>query len=183
MSNNTKLSVNELFRLDLLAYKKLDKEGVILVLDNIRSAINVGSIFRTADAFKIEKIFLCGITAIPPNKELLKSALGATDSVDWEYRSNTVELVKELKEQSNVQLYCVEQVRNSISLNDFIPENSKKNVFVFGNEIDGVDQDVINFSDGCIEIPQFGTKHSLNVAVSVGITVWDVFSKIQSQKN
>jgi 23S rRNA (guanosine2251-2'-O)-methyltransferase len=168
-------------RHDLIAYKKLEKECIILILDNIRSAINVGSIFRTSDAFKIEKIYLCGITATPPNKEVLKSALGATESVDWEYKNDSIELVKELRSQTDILIYSVEQTQKSIFLNYFIPETSKKTVLIFGNEVDGVDQKIIDISDACIEIPQFGTKHSLNVAVTAGIVLWDLHCKLYPQ--
>ena len=180
MINDEKLSNDALCRHDVDTYKKIDKYPLILVLDNIRSAINVGSVFRTADAFKIEKIFLCGITATPPNKELLKSALGATESVEWEYKNDTIEFIKELRTQANILIYSVEQTKNSIFLNNFIPENTKKLILVLGNEVDGVDQKIIELSDACIEIPQFGTKHSLNVAVSAGIVLWDLNCKLKS---
>ncbi len=178
MEINNKLNTNKLKRVDLDTYKKLDKACIVLILDNIRSAINVGSIFRTSDAFRIEKIYLCGITATPPNKELLKSALGATESIEWGFRNNTSEIVKEYKKLVNVKIISIEQTEKSIHLNNFTPEIDKKYVLIFGNEIDGVDQEIINLSDECIEIPQFGTKHSLNVAVSAGIVLWDFYSKI-----
>jgi 23S rRNA (guanosine2251-2'-O)-methyltransferase len=177
MKTNDKLSNNALNRVDLSTYKKLDKASILLILDDIRSAINVGSIFRTADAFKIEKIYLCGITAIPPNKDLLKSALGATESVDWEYRSSTSELLKELKEKGSIKIFSIEQTQNSLALNEFKPVTEEKIALIFGNEVEGVSQEVINLSDGSIEIPQFGTKHSFNVAVSAGIVLWDVYAK------
>ncbi len=178
MTINYKTANSKLMRVDKSTYKKMDKTLIILILDNVRSAINVGSIFRTADAFKIEKIYLCGITCRPPHKELLKSALGSTESVDWEYRTNTSELVSELKTNKNSKIYSVEQTENSIYLDKFTPKLDEKTILIFGNEVDGVDQEIVNLSDGSIEIPQFGTKHSLNVAVSAGIVLWDVFSKL-----
>lgn len=183
MTINYKTANSKLMRVDKSTYKKMDKSLIILILDNIRSAINVGSIFRTADAFKIEKIYLCGITCTPPHKELLKSALGSTESVDWEYRSNTAELVSELKTIKGSKIYSIEQTENSIYLEKFIPKNNEKMVLIFGNEVEGVDQEIVNLSDGSIEIPQFGTKHSFNVAVSAGIVLWDVFSKLNLNDN
>ena len=176
--NNRKLNTNQLNRANIDTYKKSDKAPIILILDNVRSAINVGSIFRTADAFKIEKIYLCGITSIPPNKELLKSALGATESVAWEYYSSTSVLVNELKTHPDNKIICLEQTLRSDSLHQFFPKQGQKNIFILGNEIEGVDQNIIDMADQCIEIPQFGTKHSLNVAVTAGIVLWDVFAKI-----
>jgi len=182
MTINHKLTTDKLNRLDIEEYRNIDKARIIIILDNIRSAINVGSIFRTSDALRIEKIYLCGITAIPPNKELLKSALGATESVIWESVETTLEIVKKIKKESKFKIISVEQTQKSTFLNDFVPEIDEKYAFIFGNEIDGVDQEIINVSDKCIEIPQFGTKHSLNVAVTAGIVLWDVFSKMQLQK-
>lgn len=178
MTNSQKLKLTELKRPDLQSYKKTGKAPIRIVLDNVRSGINVGSIFRTADAFRIEKIFLCGITPVPPNKEILKSALGATESVDWEYCEDGFELVRSFSVEKDVRIVSIEQVVNSISLEKNSPEANISYVLVFGNEIEGVDQRIIDQSDACIEIPQFGTKHSFNVAVSAGIVLWDFYSKI-----
>ncbi len=141
------------------------------MLDNIRSMHNVGSIFRTADAFAIEKLYLCGITAQPPHRDIEKAALGATESVDWEYHANTYELCSMLKQQG-FTLLSIEQVEGSYSLEKYNPDASKKYAIIMGNEVEGVSQDVINASDSCIEIPQFGTKHSFNVSVTTAIVLW-----------
>jgi 23S rRNA (guanosine2251-2'-O)-methyltransferase len=178
MDSNLKLSNSELNRVDVETYKKAHKANICLILDNIRSAINVGSIFRSADAFNVRKIYLSGITATPPNKEILKSALGATASVDWEYVENAVSFVQKLLTSSDNQVLSIEQVRHAIPLTDFVPETGKQLFLVFGNEVDGVNQSLIHLSHQCIEIPQYGTKHSLNVAVSVGIVLWDLHSKL-----
>lgn len=173
-----KLKNSELNRLDVEQFKKTKKIPLIVVLDNIRSLNNIGSVFRTADAFLIEKVFLCGITATPPNKEIHKTALGATDSVSWEYTESTLELIKKLKSE-NIVVLSVEQADLSTSLEDFEPLADQKYAIVFGNEVKGVQQDVVSESDMCLEIPQFGTKHSLNISVSCGIVLWDLFSKIR----
>lgn len=173
-----KLKNSELNRLDVEQFKKTKKIPLIVVLDNIRSLNNIGSVFRTADAFLIEQVFLCGITATPPNKEIHKTALGATDSVNWEYTESTLELVKKLKSENTVVL-SVEQADLSTSLEEFEPLADQKYAIVFGNEVKGVQQDVVSESDMCLEIPQFGTKHSLNISVSCGIVLWDLFSKIR----
>lgn len=173
-----KLKNSELNRLDVEQFKKTKKIPLIVVLDNIRSLNNIGSVFRTADAFLIEKVFLCGITATPPNKEIHKTALGATDSVSWEYTENTLELIKKLKSE-NIVVLSVEQADLSTSLEEFEPLADQKYAIVFGNEVKGVQQDVVSESDMCLEIPQFGTKHSLNISVSCGIVLWDLFSKIR----
>ncbi|MBT8321619.1 MAG: RNA methyltransferase [Eudoraea sp.] len=153
----------------------MQKTPIVLVLDNVRSLNNIGSVFRTADAFLIEKIYLCGITATPPHKDIHKTALGATKSVDWEYRKDTFELIEELKSQ-----YCclaIEQTENATMLQEFQPESKVQYALVLGNEVKGVGQKVVNSCHGCIEIPQFGTKHSLNIAVSAGIITWDFWAK------
>lgn len=173
-----KLKNSELKRLDVEQFKKTKKIPLIVVLDNIRSLNNIGSVFRTADAFLIEKVFLCGITATPPNKEIHKTALGATDSVTWEYAESTLELVKKLKSEK-VAVLSVEQADHSTSLEEFEPLADQKYAVIFGNEVKGVQQDVVSESDRCLEIPQFGTKHSLNISVSCGIVLWDLFSKIR----
>lgn len=172
-----KLKNSELKRLTVDAYKKAEKTPLIIVLDNIRSLNNIGSVFRTSDAFLIEKIYLCGITAKPPHKDIHKTALGSTDSVDWEYIDDTTELVKRLKAE-DVTVISIEQAENSIMLNDFQTKKNIKYAVVFGNEVKGVSQTVVDQSDYVIEIPQFGTKHSLNISVSVGVVTWDLFCKL-----
>ncbi|PCI06487.1 MAG: RNA methyltransferase [Flavobacteriaceae bacterium] len=173
-----KLKNSELGRLNVSEFKHSEKIPLIVVLDNIRSLNNVGSVFRTSDAFLIEKIYLCGITATPPNKEIHKTALGATDSVTWEYRESTVELLQELK-GNGVKIGAIEQAENSVSLQDFEIMSDTTYAIVFGNEVKGVQQEVVSMSDYCIEIPQFGTKHSLNIAVCCGVVLWDLFKKIR----
>lgn len=172
-----KLANSELDRLDVEAFKKASKTPLILVLDNLRSLNNIGSVFRTADAFLIKKIYLCGITAQPPNKDIHKTALGATDSVDWEYRANTIDLIQDLKAEGVITV-AIEQAERATSLESHSPEKNKTYALVYGNEVKGVDQDVVSTCDMVIEIPQFGTKHSLNISVSVGVTVWDFWSKM-----
>ena len=172
-----KLKNSELKRLTVDAYKKAEKTPLIIVLDNIRSLNNIGSVFRTSDAFLIEKIYLCGITAKPPHKDIHKTALGSTDSVDWEYLDDTTELVKRLKAE-DVTVISIEQAENSIMLNDFQTKKNIKYAVVFGNEVKGVSQTVVDQSDYVIESPQFGTKHSLNIYVSAGVVTWDLFCKL-----
>ena len=176
---NRKLKNSELNRKDITQFKASEKTPIIVVLDNIRSLNNVGSVFRTADAFLIEKIYLCGITAQPPHKDIQKTALGATDSVTWEYVEDAVALSRKLKEQ-NIHLCAIEQAENSVMLNNFTPKKGKTYAVVFGNEVRGVQQEIVSMSDTVIEIPQLGTKHSLNISVSAGITIWDLFSKLKS---
>ena len=173
-----KLKNEELDRLEVSEFKKAEKTPIIIILDNIRSLNNIGSVFRTSDAFLIEKIYLCGITAQPPHNEIRKTALGSTETVDWEYAKNTIEIVEKLKIEG-VKVCSIEQAENATMLNDFIPLPNTKYAFVFGNEVKGVTQDVVNTSDVVIEIPQYGTKHSLNISVSCGVVVWDVYSKLQ----
>lgn len=168
-----KLYNRELNRISVEQYKESQKLPISLVLDNVRSSHNIGSAFRTSDAFKIEKIYLCGICATPPTPEIHKSALGAEFSVEWEYSQDTLELVKRLK-GDGYTIISVEQAENSTSLEDITIESDKKYALIFGNEVKGVDQDVVNASDICLEIPQYGTKHSLNVSVSIGITLWEL---------
>jgi len=172
-----KLRNSELNRISIEEFKNSKKIPLIIVLDNIRSLNNIGSVFRTSDAFLIEKILLCGITACPPKNEIHKTALGATDSVDWEYFENTIDAIKKLKVENYI-IVSIEQVEKSISLLDFYPDKNKKYAFVLGNEVKGVLQEVVDLSDFCIEIPQYGTKHSLNISVSTGVVIWDFFSKI-----
>ncbi len=173
-----KLLNSELERKSVEDFKQAKKTPLILILDDIRSLHNIGSVFRTADAFLIEKIYLCGITATPPHKEIHKTALGATETVAWEYQKNIHDVIAKLKAE-NVTVYAVEQVENALFLDAFIPEKSKKYALVFGNEVYGVNQEAIQNCNGCIEIPQLGTKHSLNISVSAGIVVWDFFQKIK----
>ena len=173
-----KLKNNELQRISVKDFKSAKKTPIIVVLDNVRSAMNVGSIFRTADAFIIEKIYLCGITACPPNKEILKTAIGANETVAWEYVKETTDIVTKLKTE-NHHIVGVEQTENTTLLQNFENPN-KKIVLIFGHEVFGISQEVIDLCDECIEIPQFGTKHSLNIAVSTGIVVWEVWKKMVS---
>lgn len=169
--NNRKLLNVELGRVSAEEYKELPESGIVVVLDNIRSAHNVGSVFRTADSFKIDKVWLCGICAVPPSAEIHKSALGAEDSVAWEHVSDTMDAVNRLKEEGYI-VVSAEQTVGSVMLDTFVPEKGKKYAVVFGNEVAGVRQDVVNASDFCLEIPQYGTKHSLNVSVSAGVILW-----------
>jgi 23S rRNA (guanosine2251-2'-O)-methyltransferase len=168
-----KLSMDELNRLSADDYKVKGKLPVIVVLDNIRSCHNIGSVFRTADALLIEKIFLCGITATPPNKEIHKTALDAEKVVEWEYCEETFEAINRLKAMK-YKIFAVEQVENSIPLPDFKPLSDEKIALIFGNEVKGVQQEVINQCHGAIEIPQYGTKHSFNISVSAGIVLWEL---------
>lgn len=173
-----KLSLSELNRISVDQFKKAEKTPVIIILDNVRSMNNIGSIFRTADAFRIEAMYLCGITGTPPHKEIHKTALGATDSVSWKYFKNAVDAIEEVKKQEYV-VYAVEQAEGSVFINDFTPGNEVKIALVFGNEVQGVDENVMQYIDGCFEIPQYGTKHSLNIAVSAGIVIWEIFKKLR----
>lgn len=176
-----KLILDELNRKNTEEFKKAAKTPIIVVLDDIRSLHNIGSFFRTCDAFLIEKIYLCGITATPPNKEIHKTALGATETVAWEYEKEVMQVVARLKNE-NVKIISVEQVEGSVMLNNFTVETNEKYALFFGNEVKGVNQQVIDSSDAVIEIPQLGTKHSLNVSVSGGIVIWDIFQKLNIYK-
>ena len=171
-----KLEVTELNRISAEEFKTVKKMPLVVVLDNVRSLHNVGSVFRTSDAFLIEKIILCGITSTPPNAEIHKTALGAEYSVDWEYFEETTDAIHLLKNEG-YYIYSIEQVENSVMLDkiQLDPGSQQKYAVVLGNEVHGVDQEVINLSDNCIEIPQFGTKHSLNVSVSAGLIIWKFF--------
>ena len=173
-----KLKNTELGRPNIEEFKKIPKIPLMVVLDNIRSLNNIGSVFRTSDAFLIEKIWLCGITAKPPHKEIHKTALGATDSVAWEYMEDTLALIEKLKD-SKIEIISIEQAENSTMLQDFNIDPGKKYAVIFGNEVKGVQQEVVSASDHCIEIPQFGTKHSLNISVSCGVVLWDLFKKFR----
>jgi len=175
---NRKLTTTELNRISLEDFKTADKTPIVVVLDNIRSLNNVGSVFRTADSFIIEAVYLCGITAKPPHKDIQKTALGAQDAVNWLYSENTIDAVQDLKKEG-YSIVAVEQAENTISLDDFYPQKNQKIALVFGNEVQGVNQDVIDISNNCIEVPQFGTKHSLNISVCVGIVLWDLIKKIK----
>jgi tRNA G18 (ribose-2'-O)-methylase SpoU len=173
-----KLKNSELDRLSVDEYKEIAKTPITVVLDNIRSCNNIGSVFRTSDALLIEKVILCGITATPPNKDIHKTALDAEKSVPWEYFEETEGAVNRLKE-SGYRVFAVEQVENSISLPNFIPEKDQKLALVFGNEVKGVQQLVVDICDGAIEIPQYGIKHSFNISVSAGIVLWDLVYKLR----
>lgn len=172
-----KLKNSELNRIDLASFKQAEKTPVVVVLDNIRSCNNIGSVFRTSDALLIEAIYLCGYTATPPNKEIHKTALDAENSVAWSYFKETTEAVHQLK-ANGYKVFAVEQVENSIMLPDFQPSKNEKLALVFGNEVKGVQQKVVDLCNGAIEIPQYGTKHSFNISVSAGIVLWDVFNKL-----
>ncbi len=175
-----KLLNEELGRLTLEKYKESEKIPVLAVLDNIRSQNNIGSIFRTADAFRLEGIYLCGITATPPHREIHKTALGATESVDWTYFKTTMEAVRQLK-KNGYQVFSVEQAEGSLSPDQIKFRKDQKYALVFGHEVRGVGEDLLEMSDGCIEIPQFGTKHSLNISVAAGIVIWEVFRHFSLQ--
>ena len=173
-----KLKNSELGRLDVEDFKKTEKVPLIVVLDNIRSLNNIGSVFRTSDAFLIEKIYLCGITARPPHKEIHKTALGATESVDWTYVESTMEVVEKLQREG-VHVSAIEQAENSIPLQNFEIRPGRKYAIIMGNEVKGVQQEVVNACDAVIEIPQYGTKHSLNISVTTGVVIWDLFKKFR----
>ena len=177
MGKVQKLSMDELNRKSIGEFKQSDKLPLVVVLDNVRSLHNIGSIFRTCDAFLIEAIYLCGISATPPHKEIHKTALGAEESVDWKYFETTMQAVKHLQD-NHYAVWGVEQVQNSVSLSDFTIEQHKRYALVFGNEVHGIEQEVIDCCEGCIEIPQFGTKHSFNVSVSAGIALWELYKQV-----
>jgi len=174
---NRKLKNSELDRKSIEGFKEAKKTPIIVVLDNIRSLNNIGSVFRTADAFLIEKIFLCGITATPPHKDIQKTALGATDTVIWEYQEKTEDAIKNLQ-QNGVKILSIEQAENSTMLQDFMPQKDSTYAIIFGNEVKGVQQNIVSMSDEVIEIPQYGSKHSLNISVSAGVVMWDLFAKM-----
>ena len=174
-----KLSLDELNRLSVDEFKLAVKNSIVVVLDNVRSMNNIGSVFRTCDAFLAERVFLCGITATPPHKDIYKTALGATDSVDWQYFETTEQAIHKLK-QENYFIVAVEQAEGSIPLNKFMPNRSTKYALVFGHEVNGVQQSIVDMADCCLEIPQEGTKHSINISVSAGIVLWDFFAKLKN---
>lgn len=169
-----KLSMEQLGRISVDEYKSSEKSPLIIIADNVRSMHNVGSIFRTSDAFLVEKIYLCGITPTPPHREIQKTALGATESVDWQYAENTLDVVNQLKKEGWTIL-ALEQTTNSVMLDELKVEKGEKIAIVLGNEVEGVNQEVINLCHKAVEIPQFGTKHSFNVSVSCGIMLWQVY--------
>ncbi|MBT8260466.1 MAG: RNA methyltransferase [Flavobacteriaceae bacterium] len=173
-----KLKNSELKRLSVQDFKNAKKTPLIVVLDNIRSLNNIGSVFRTSDAFLVEKIYLSGITAKPPHKDIQKTALGSTETVEWEYVEDTLTLVEKLKTEG-INVLSIEQAEDATMLNDFTPKPKTKYAVVFGNEVKGVQQEVVDVSDSVIEIPQYGTKHSLNISVSCGVVLWDLFSKLK----
>ena len=175
---NRKLKNAELDRKTVSEFKEATKTPIIIVLDNIRSLNNIGSVFRTADAFLIEKIYLCGITARPPHKDIQKTALGATETVAWEYVEDTLELVTKLQQEGK-KVYAIEQAENAVMLDKFEPLKDQTSAVIFGNEVKGVQQEVVTASDAVIEIPQLGSKHSLNISVSTGVVLWDLVSKLQ----
>lgn len=177
-----KLANAELDRKSISDFKAANKTRIIIILDDVRSLNNIGSIFRTADSFLVEKIYLCGITAVPPNKEINKTALGATDTVEWEYVEDIVTIVQQLK-RDNIKVFAIEQVENAIFLDKFEVDKDQNYAIIFGNEVFGVSQKAVEVCTGTIEIPQLGTKHSLNVAVSTGIVVWDLFVKMRELEN
>lgn len=174
-----KLKITELNRISAEEFKKADKLPLVVILDNVRSLHNIGSVFRTSDAFRVECIYLCGITATPPHPEMHKTALGAEFTVDWKYVNNAVEAVDNLRREGYI-VFSVEQAENSIMLKNMQLEQGKRYAVVLGNEVKGVQQEVIDHSDGCIEIPQYGTKHSLNVSVTAGIVIWDLFKQLKT---
>lgn len=177
---NRKLKNSELQRKSVSEFKEARKTPIIVILDNVRSLNNIGSVFRTADAFLIEKIYLCGITAQPPHKDIQKTALGATETVTWEYAEDSLDLVQKLQ-QEGIKVFSVEQAEGAVMLNDFQPQSGETCAVVFGNEVKGVQQKVVSASDGIIEIPQLGSKHSLNISVSTGVVLWDLFVKISGK--
>lgn len=175
-----KLKITELNRISVEAFKEADKLPLVVILDNVRSLHNIGSVFRTSDAFRVECICLCGITAVPPHAEIHKTALGAEDTVDWKYYQNTVDAVDELK-QNGYTVFSIEQAEGSTMLDKWEMDRNKKYAIVFGNEVKGVEQEVIDHSDGCIEIPQYGTKHSLNVSVTAGIVIYECANRLMNE--
>jgi 23S rRNA (guanosine2251-2'-O)-methyltransferase len=175
-----KLLNEELERLSVEAFQRVDKIPLVVVLDNVRSLNNIGSVFRTADAFRLEGLYLCGITATPPHREIHKTALGATESVRWEYREETTGAIAELR-KSGYRIFSVEQAEGAVMLDQVELPGNQKCAIVFGHEIRGVEQRVVDMSDQCIEIPQFGTKHSLNISVAAGIVIWELFQRMSKK--
>ncbi len=177
-----KRTQEEMNRMSIDEFRSADKIPMVVVLDNIRSQHNIGSVFRTADAFRLEAIHLCGITATPPHREIHKTALGSTESVEWKHFETTAESIQELKE-SGYTIVAVEQATESIMIHMFVPDKQKKYALIFGNEVNGIEDDIMNSSDFCLEIPQYGTKHSLNISVSAGIVIWEFYVKMNGINN
>lgn len=177
-----KLATSELNRPGLQDFKNVPRMPVTIVLDNVRSAYNVGSVFRTCDAFAAEQIFLCGITATPPNRDVMKTALGSTESIQWKYFPLGEEASKQLKSEG-YEIVLIEQTDESISLEKFLPQTNKKYALVFGNEVEGISEQLLSLANAAIEIPQFGTKHSLNLSISAGIVLWDFYLKMKQVRN
>ncbi len=178
MTSRRKLKVEELNRISIEEFQEAKKIPMVIVLDNVRSQNNIGSVFRTSDAFRVEEILLCGITATPPNTEIHKTALGAEDSIKWRHFDDTISAIQELKAEGYT-IFSIEQTENSISLESIKLDKIRKYAVILGHEVHGVQQSVIDASDGCIEIPQYGTKHSLNVSVTAGIVIWDFFKQLK----
>ncbi|KAA6324287.1 putative TrmH family tRNA/rRNA methyltransferase [termite gut metagenome] len=173
-----KLKITELNRISPEEFKRVEKLPLIVILDDVRSLHNIGSVFRTSDAFRVESVYLCGITAVPPHPDMHKTALGAEYTVDWKYMKNALDAVEALTQNGYI-VYSVEQAKGSVMLDELNLDKGKKYAIVLGNEVKGVQQEVVSHSHGCIEIPQFGTKHSLNVSVAAGIVIWDLFGKLK----
>lgn len=173
-----KLKLQQLNRVSIAGFKSKEKLPVTLILDSVRSMNNVGSVFRTADAFAVQRVYLCGITGRPPHREIEKTALGATQSVEWFYEADLGDAIRALK-QSGYQILAIEQATESIRLSDFEPLTGENYALIFGNEVNGVSDEAMQLADACIEIPQFGTKHSFNIAVTAGIVLWDLYSKLR----
>lgn len=177
-----KLAAEELNRVDITEFKKQVKLPVVVILDNVRSMHNIGSIFRTSDGFAAEQIYLCGITAQPPHREIEKTALGATKSINWAYLESITEAIQVLK-NTGYHIIAIEQAENSVMLNNYHPQSNEKYALIFGNEVNGVSEEAMKLIDTCIEIPQFGTKHSFNISISAGIVLWDFFAKLNLNFN
>ena len=182
MKNRRKLKVEELNRIDIQEFKEARKINLTVVLDNVRSLNNIGSVFRTSDAFRVNEILLCGITATPPHVEIHKTALGAEDSMSWKYYEDTLSAINELKEK-NYTVFAIEQTENSTLLTDLSLDENQKYAIILGHEVHGVQQKVIDASHGCIEIPQHGTKHSLNISVAAGIVIWDFYKGLHEKSH
>lgn len=181
MSDNKKLKIYEMNRLSMEEFREAEKLPLVVVLDQVRSLHNIGSVFRSSDAFRVECVYLCGITAVPPNPEIHKTALGAEFSVEWKYFEQTQQAVDELHKMG-YQVLAVEQCTGSTMMQDWVAENGRRYAVILGNEVKGVQQEVVDLCDGCLEIPQYGTKHSLNVSVTAGIVIWEFARKLAMDK-